>query len=223
MNDKQMKIKANIASPWRRLLAYVIDVLIGIAFFELLLFMIASPVELNTLLNNLFYSLILLIFFLAVLVPLITTLLISQFGGTPGKLLTGINIIDERGSYLGFQRAFFRNHIGYLVSKLFLWIGFIWILVDKQRRGWHDLITSSWVVVRNKSAIFIGIAALLILLGFDIFLGRMVCTKFNQNRGFYQEMAADVANEIKNNIKEESSLPEVPSELEEIENLNSVN
>jgi uncharacterized RDD family membrane protein YckC len=36
--------------------------------------------------------------------------------------------------------------IGYWVSGAVFYIGFIWIFVDKRRRGWMDLIASTVVV-----------------------------------------------------------------------------
>jgi uncharacterized RDD family membrane protein YckC len=32
------------------------------------------------------------------------------------------------------------------VSSLVFYLGFIWILVDKRRRGWHDLIAGTVMV-----------------------------------------------------------------------------
>jgi uncharacterized RDD family membrane protein YckC len=40
------------------------------------------------------------------------------------------------------------RYFGYLVSLLPLGLGFIWVAFDKRKRGFHDLIAGSVVVVR---------------------------------------------------------------------------
>ena len=40
--------------------------------------------------------------------------------------------------------------VGYWVSGLVFYLGFIWVFVDKRRRGWHDLIAGTVVVQRPE-------------------------------------------------------------------------
>ena len=35
---------------------------------------------------------------------------------------------------------------GYFVSAFVFYLGFVWILVDKRRRGWHDMMAGTIVV-----------------------------------------------------------------------------
>ena len=69
----------------------------------------------------------------------------SAWHGTFGKRLLGIRVVDEYGEPLDRQRAASRN-LGKILSYLPLSLGFIWILFDKKRQGWHDKMARTLVV-----------------------------------------------------------------------------
>jgi len=69
-------------------------------------------------------------------------------GGTPGKLLMGIRVVSTQGLRLGFGRALLRL-VGYLLSALPFYIGYLWILGPK-RRGWHDILARTEVVYARR-------------------------------------------------------------------------
>jgi len=64
---------------------------------------------------------------------------------TPGKTLMGLRIVTTAGQPLTFGRSV-RRLLGYIVSIMALWLGFVWILVDNRRQGWHDKIAGTLVV-----------------------------------------------------------------------------
>ncbi|OGO29429.1 MAG: hypothetical protein A2Z16_03235, partial [Chloroflexi bacterium RBG_16_54_18] len=66
-------------------------------------------------------------------------------GQTPGKALLGIRIISVAGKKLSVGRALLR-YLGYWISTAGLLLGFLWILVDDRRQGWHDKISGTYVV-----------------------------------------------------------------------------
>jgi uncharacterized RDD family membrane protein YckC len=66
-------------------------------------------------------------------------------GTTPGKWVLGLRVVRSDGSRLGPGRALLR-YLGYLISALPLWLGFVWIAFDRQKRGWHDLLADTRVV-----------------------------------------------------------------------------
>jgi uncharacterized RDD family membrane protein YckC len=69
-----------------------------------------------------------------------------RYGASPGKMLFNLVVVDNKtGKGLSIRQAIFRC-IGYLVSGLPLYFGIIWILIDKNRRGWHDKIAGTQVV-----------------------------------------------------------------------------
>ncbi len=73
-------------------------------------------------------------------------LLTAAFGATLGKMALGIRVVDERGQKAGFFKVLIRETIGKLVSGIVLLLGFIWILFDGKRQGWHDKIAATFVV-----------------------------------------------------------------------------
>ena len=52
---------------------------------------------------------------------------------------------DDDGGPVTMGPAILRL-VGYWVSALVFYIGFIWILIDKRRRGWSDLIAGTCVI-----------------------------------------------------------------------------
>lgn len=66
-------------------------------------------------------------------------------GQTPGKILLGLRVTRLDGQRISVGRAFLRV-LGYWVSAIVLFLGFIWILFDAQRQGWHDKIAGTYVV-----------------------------------------------------------------------------
>lgn len=66
-------------------------------------------------------------------------------GQTPGKKIMGIKIIKEDGEKVDSQAAILR-YVGYLISGAVFMLGFIWILFDKRKQGWHDKIAKTLVV-----------------------------------------------------------------------------
>jgi uncharacterized RDD family membrane protein YckC len=65
-------------------------------------------------------------------------------GQTPGKRVLGLRVVRTDGTRLRFGNAL-RREIGYLVSYI-LYLGFLWILFDNRRQGWHDKIAGTIVV-----------------------------------------------------------------------------
>jgi uncharacterized RDD family membrane protein YckC len=66
---------------------------------------------------------------------------------TPGKYLVGLRVVRTDGFRLGFWRSVVRG-IGYYLSALLLFMGFIWIIFDKNRQGLHDKIVGTVVIYR---------------------------------------------------------------------------
>ena len=70
---------------------------------------------------------------------------VQSSGQTLGKMMLGIRIVNWDGSPLTTGKMFLR-YLGYIVSAFFASMGFIWVAIDKKRRGWHDLIAGTYVV-----------------------------------------------------------------------------
>jgi uncharacterized RDD family membrane protein YckC len=58
----------------------------------------------------------------------------------------GLRVVrDADGSRIGWGTALLRL-IGLWVAAAVFYLGFIWIFIDKRRRGWQDLIAGTVVV-----------------------------------------------------------------------------
>jgi uncharacterized RDD family membrane protein YckC len=65
-------------------------------------------------------------------------------GQTPGKVVLGLSIVQMDGRPLRPRAAVVR-WLGYWVSGIFF-LGYLWILVDDRRQGWHDKLARTLVV-----------------------------------------------------------------------------
>jgi uncharacterized RDD family membrane protein YckC len=64
---------------------------------------------------------------------------------TLGQALLGLRVVRTNGRSLSFGHAL-RRVLGYYVSFFALFIGFLWILIDDRRQGWHDKMADTVVV-----------------------------------------------------------------------------
>jgi uncharacterized RDD family membrane protein YckC len=65
-------------------------------------------------------------------------------GRTIGKWLLGLRVVGRNQEPVTYAQAFLRL-IGYIPSSVF-GLGFIWILLTREKRGWHDLLAGTWVI-----------------------------------------------------------------------------
>jgi uncharacterized RDD family membrane protein YckC len=63
-------------------------------------------------------------------------------GETLGHALMGVRVVHQDGERLNFWQAL-RRLLGYFLSALPLGLGFLWVLIDNRRDGWHDKIAGS--------------------------------------------------------------------------------
>jgi uncharacterized RDD family membrane protein YckC len=70
----------------------------------------------------------------------------SASGQTVGKKALGIRVIDFRaGGPIGFGRGLLR-YIGKVISSIPCFLGFLWMLWDREKQTWHDKIATTVVV-----------------------------------------------------------------------------
>ena len=66
-------------------------------------------------------------------------------GQTVGKLVCGLHVVTAEGARpLGWGRSIVRC-VGYFLSS-FLYMGFVWVVFNRNKRGWHDYLAGSMVV-----------------------------------------------------------------------------
>lgn len=79
-------------------------------------------------------------------------------GQTPGKRTLGLRVMRADGQRVQLRNAIGRQ-VGYWISTLFF-LGFIWILFDNRRQGFHDkiggtIVTYSWPEGRMRGTFVI--------------------------------------------------------------------
>lgn len=69
-------------------------------------------------------------------------------GGTPGKLIIGLRIRNEKGGFIGIPMAILR-YLGKILSGIILGIGYLMIAFTEKKQGLHDKIAGSFVIKEN--------------------------------------------------------------------------
>ncbi len=69
-------------------------------------------------------------------------------GQTPGMRLFGLRVVRDDGSALSIATAVVR-WVGLLVSFVALGIGVFWVAFNKEKKGWHDLMAGTIVVMEE--------------------------------------------------------------------------
>ena len=80
---------------------------------------------------------------------LFTILCWMTFAATPGKLIVGIRVVDAATwEKLSFAQCVIR-YVGYFVSALVIFLGYLWVMWHPRKQGWHDLLAKSVVIKRG--------------------------------------------------------------------------
>lgn len=66
-------------------------------------------------------------------------------GQTLGKYVMGAKIVANDGKRMNLRRAI-RRLFGYFANLWTLGLGFLWIAIDDQRQGLHDIIAGTYVI-----------------------------------------------------------------------------
>ncbi len=82
----------------------------------------------------------------ALVFPSAYALFFWTFGGqTIGMGIMGIRVVRTDGKPMSILRSL-RRLVGFAICLLTLGIGFLWVLVDNDRRGWHDRLAGTCVI-----------------------------------------------------------------------------
>jgi len=74
-----------------------------------------------------------------------STWFVGKFAATPGKMACGLKVIMSDGSQVTYWRALGR-HFAKVLSVLILYIGYIMVAFDEEKRGLHDRICDTRVI-----------------------------------------------------------------------------
>lgn len=142
------------AGFWIRFAAFLIDSVVVLVGLQLLAWLLpaqeevdiaallqGAPLPTGLVLQGLLQNLVVAVLFIWLWV---------KFLGTPGKRVLGLRVVDAgTGRALSTGQAIGR-YLGYYVSMLPLFLGFIWIGLDRRKQGFHDKLAGS-VVVREAA------------------------------------------------------------------------
>ena len=90
------------------------------------------------------------LFSILAIVYLVWAFILFTRGTTPGKKILGMRVVKEDGLTADFFTMFIRETVGRLISSLGFFLGFLWILIDKDNQGWHDKLMRTYVVESVK-------------------------------------------------------------------------
>ena len=132
------------AGFWRRFLPYIIDLIIGFVILDL------SLELLSAIHNDIFALGVDLINSLGFLIAILFSAMLTIFcwthwGMTLVKFILRIKVVDKNGNKLTYDKSFIRL-VGYTLSALILYLGYLWIAFDEKKQGWHDKMAESFVV-----------------------------------------------------------------------------
>ena len=132
------------AGPGARLVAYIVDIII-VSLVVVLLSILGVALAVTI------PPLAILPIVAVIVIPLIYfPYYWSNSGQTPGMTMMGIRVVRDRdGGPVTSGQAVLRL-LGYWVSGAVFYIGYIWIFIDKRKRGWHDLIAGTVVVEADR-------------------------------------------------------------------------
>lgn len=139
-----------LASPGKRLGAFVIDMILGFATYLVVFVIIGAGVSSGSDEGAGAGVMVGLGFFSAAVVVFLVFL---GFGTSPGKRLLGMRVVKEDGRTARFWRMLGRDLVRcVLLLPATLFLGYLWILWDRDKQGWHDKLFSTFVVDRRSTA-----------------------------------------------------------------------
>jgi uncharacterized RDD family membrane protein YckC len=77
--------------------------------------------------------------------PIYFITLFATIGQTIGKAVMGVRVVRLDGSAMTFKSGTVR-WLGYFVSVITLGLGFVWVIVDSRRQGFHDRMANTSVI-----------------------------------------------------------------------------
>lgn len=75
-----------------------------------------------------------------------------QKSKTPGKMAVAATIVDAQTGAKPSTKQFVIRYVSYIVSALPLCLGFLWIVFDSRKQGWHDKLAGTVVVQRKAGS-----------------------------------------------------------------------
>lgn len=70
---------------------------------------------------------------------------------TPGKMMLNLTIVDAKTGNAPTKGQYIGRYLAYYVSAIPLFMGLIWVGLDKRKQGWHDKLAGTVVLKTNQT------------------------------------------------------------------------
>ena len=136
-----------LASISRRFFAFILDcsVIVVLSFFTIVVGLLAAGINLADGIMKLSYILIPVYLILCLFASTILLFLHAYSGKSFGKLVLGLRVVREDGGKISTSQSFAR-WIGYYLSAIPVFYGYISAIFDFNLQSWHDKIAKTYVV-----------------------------------------------------------------------------
>ncbi len=135
------------AGFWIRTGAALIDtILIEIIFIPVLTLIYGSDYWMSESFFNGFWDVV-----FNYILPAIATILFWIYkSATPGKMVFKLSIVDAKTGEKASNGQLIGRYFAYFISIIPLFLGIIWVGIDKRKQGLHDKLAGT-VVIRNTA------------------------------------------------------------------------
>lgn len=144
----------NYAGFWVRLAAYMIDsiiVTVGLLVVRLAWIAVGAIISGTILDGNVLFHYSLKDIVLYIFKVMYFILLTWCTGTTIGKRLMNLRVVPaDRNEKLSFVDVLYRETVGRFLCGISIWIGYIIVGIDKEKRGFHDMLCDTRVVYEKK-------------------------------------------------------------------------
>ncbi len=132
------------AGFWVRFFASVLDSIVQLLIFvPLLLAVFGSEIFVNPAFDSGYSGIV-----IQYLLPMLWVVLFWKYkSATPGKIMMGMSIVDATTGGAPSTTRLVMRYFGYLVSFIPCLLGFFWVGWDKRKRGFHDMIANTVVIM----------------------------------------------------------------------------
>lgn len=91
--------------------------------------------------------------FLNYVFPALAVILFWMYkSATPGKMAFKMKVVDAKTGGKPSVGQLVGRYFGYFLAALPLFIGIVWVCIDKRKQGWHDKLAGTLVIRDNAKA-----------------------------------------------------------------------
>ena len=148
----------NYAGFWVRLAAYMIDsiiITVGLLVVRLAWIAVGALISGTILDGNVLFHYSLKDIVLYIFKVMYFILLTWCTGTTIGKRLMNLRVVPaNRNEKLSFVDVLYRETVGRFLCGISIWIGYIIVGIDKEKRGFHDMLCDTRVVYEKKVKVY---------------------------------------------------------------------